>query len=546
MTSNYSFNYEGLEKLVTDLQYLIMKGGASKKFLSEKNINIINKSWKYIFLFFKLVALIIIGYLLYIILFRGYPRFFYNLLTLSFSHKEDLDKFLKEGSSKESSLFQDNLLYILNNSNGLIIIGKIINKTNDIDNLKNSIDKYVNLITNIYTNDKFFRSLKEYFIFDNVMNDNKIKSIVTNYNSKDGNSTYTLNINNYAFYNKLGEYLINIGEYETIKTNGIKKDDNYIDAEIFDTKKQYFANIKNINEIIKNITNNITAIINDNINNNYLSYILLPIYKNDLNTFCIEISGISKIDFDSIISYDIFNKNFNLSSSHYIMGEIYLSLNKGYTYNKLSNLINQIKITNNDKKYIVAYLNATENNKKELVNKLEWKNYELFIFLTLFPIFSNIYFTNNTNIKNKEQTYKGVMNTYNILGNNETDLNKFIQNLEINIPTIKQLYLSFGYLHLLLNTYKTDFTNLYNKQILGPKNFFIELIEPINNDLIVNKIGNNAKQVFSKISWDGGFKDFEIKFNTFGKQLEKVVKDTYKAFFTSQKIENPKETKTSM
>lgn len=512
--ASYDLNFQSLERFISDFQYLFAKGGASK-ILNSKNKNLINKVFGYIYLLIKLIILIILIYLIYIIIFRGYPRFIYNLLTFSFSHKEDIDKFIKE-----KNLYINKLLYILQIPDDSF---KVINKIIKIDELKALIIEYDINAKKTNKNDFYFRTIKEFFIFNQSLNNDKTQTVILNENGQQS----SVKIDHYDFYNKLSQYLISIGEYDDDK-----KSQNYIDIDMFKNNSHMYKSISIIDKNLKDIGNAILKIVNGLISTPKLAYLIIPQIE-DIDVFTKELAD-----------YYVKNKasTENLNTNHFIILEIINASSTKDYYNKLITKIPPY--TNDEKKYIVSYLNSTEIDKKTLVKKLSWDNLNLFAFLKENPLFSNIYF-NEMNM-DKKILYDEVINLYASMDDDSSKTIKdYIGQLQKNGMYIKELYMSMIYTHLLLNEYRDDLTRMYSKQIIGPVNFFHELIEPIKNDLLVNRIGNSFKQTFSQGNFDGNFKSFEVRFNTFGKQLEAVVKNTYKAFFTSQKIESPKEAKTS-
>lgn len=517
--ASYNLNFQSLERFISDFQYLFAKGGASK-ILNSKSKNFLSKITGLIISLIILIFLIILIYLIYIIIFRGYPRFIYNLLTFSFSHKEDIDNFIKE-----KNLYIDKLLYILQIPNDSF---NVINKIIKIDELKTLITEYDINAKKTNRNDFYFRSIKEFFIFNQSLSNDKTQTVILNENGQQ----LTVKIDHYNFYDKLSQYLISIGEYDKMNESGVEKSKNYIDVDIFKNNSHMYKSISIIDKNLKDIGNAVLKIVNGLISNPKLAYLIIPQIE-DIDIFTKELSD-----------YYIKNKTSteNLNTNHFIILEL---INASSTKNYYNNLITKIPpYTNDEKKYIVSYLNSTEIDKKTLIKKLSWNNLNLFVFLKENPLFSNIYFSEMN--MDKKILYDDVINLYTSMDDDSSKTIKdYIGQLQKNGMYIKELYMSLIYTHLLLNEYRDDLTRMYSKQIIGPVNFFHELIEPIKNDLLVNRIGNSFKQTFSQGNFDGNFKSFEVRFNTFGSQLQKVTKDTYKAFFTSQKIESPKEAKTS-
>lgn len=473
--------------------------------------NIIDTIWIYLYLFIKLLILLLITYIVYILIFRGYSKFLYNLGTFSFSHKENIDSFIKS-----NNILLDKLFYIYKIPD---INVKIINKIVNLNELKSTIETYDKNSKSLYDNDYYFRTIKEFYIFDKSLESNKNKIITLREKNKFcNNEDCAIQINNYDFYYKLLNYLININEYKAYDDEkGFKKSDDFMIVEIYNIKNKAYTDFKLLNKNIKDIADKVLITINDLISKSFMNYLIIPTYTN-IDVFMEELT-----------------KNKNINTNHLVLFELLSTSSYDDIGKKMPSF------TLDEKKYILHFINSNTENKNKLIEKLKWKNLELFKFLTLYPLFSNIYFSLD-NI-NKKEVYTNLRNVYNILGNNEKDLKTFIKNLNINGSYIKELYLSLIYINLALNTYRTEISNIYGKQLYNDKDFFIEMVQPITNDMIVNRIGKDAKYVFSNKGFKNNFKNFETNFNTFGKKLETIVKNTYKAFFTSNKVEKPKEVK---
>jgi hypothetical protein len=85
---------------------------------------------------------------------------------------------------------------------------------------------------------------------------------------------------------------------------------------------------------------------------------------------------------------------------------------------------------------------------------------------------------------------------------------------------------------------------MYEKQIMSDKRFFRELWLPFVDDIVKNRIGNYFKRTFSSQGMGGSYKKFNIWYKQLGKDLNRMIKATFKAFFTSTPVEKPKETET--
>lgn len=88
-----SINYQDLQRLVSDLRYILQTGGnpfnAGGSFTD--SFNKLTDTMKTLIVF---VALVVVFIIIWRFLFRGYPKLLFDIATLSFYRREDVDKFL--------------------------------------------------------------------------------------------------------------------------------------------------------------------------------------------------------------------------------------------------------------------------------------------------------------------------------------------------------------------------------------------------------------------------------------------------------------------
>lgn len=89
-----NINYEDLHRLVSDLRYILQTGG--NPFIGggsfADRFNKLTDTMKTLLVF---ILLVIVFVILWRFLFRGYPRMLFDIATLSFYRKEDVDRFLE-------------------------------------------------------------------------------------------------------------------------------------------------------------------------------------------------------------------------------------------------------------------------------------------------------------------------------------------------------------------------------------------------------------------------------------------------------------------
>lgn len=88
-----SINYQDLQRLVSDLRYILQTGGnpfqSGGGFMD--SFNKLTDTMKTLIVF---VALFVVFVIIWRFLFRGYPKLLFDIATLSFYRREDVDKFL--------------------------------------------------------------------------------------------------------------------------------------------------------------------------------------------------------------------------------------------------------------------------------------------------------------------------------------------------------------------------------------------------------------------------------------------------------------------
>lgn len=421
--------------------------------INSDNKNIIDKGLKYLFLFFKLIFLIIILYFIYNILFKGYPRFLTNLFQFKFNHKENITTHLN------NSLIEDhiNFLHEFNDQKTGIILKNIYNfdKINDIKYYITNIKQSSNVLMN---------SFEEFFIFSNIIN------------KKDDN-----------FYNILSMYLIQTGEINKYDNQNKEKSPNTLIEEVKSNKKNFVKKIDTINNQISLLSDILYNLV-DNINK-------FPVI------FFIKLEHNEKIIKELNLSWDIIKNKLPIYST-------------------------------NEDSYIKAFLNLDEKQKITFTEKMKWNNIKLFDFFREYPIFTYVYFSN---INDKKIFYYKLIETYKILYNKEKNI--------IEGYKLKEFVMTCVYLNLYLRNYRADISRIYLKQYLSADKFFEELTKPIIEDLFEEKIMKSFRKTFSKKEWDDSYVNFMKHYKNFGDTLTKHASTMFKKFFTSNKIENPKEPK---
>ena len=515
---SYNFNFSDLSRFMDDFTYLIQKGGRFNKILSTNSKNTIELIIYWVVLIIKLVLIIVAIYVIYMILFKGYPRLFVNVLMFKFSNKENLDGFLKEHDLIPKAMKE------LNNRGSVELYKKIYGSTNVLFHLQlfeEWKDKYY---FKYQYNEKYFYAFKEFYLFFN-----KLEIITPTEVSHEMNK---IKIDRPEFYEQLITYRKQLNELDT--TN---KGEDQILYEVYMREQaksnDYKAEValeaikRNLVEIGKELQN----IITESMKLPIIPYIALP----DDNT-----TNQLQNNIQDIISGKIYDApRSQLHDLTWIFVE-YLSYNKNQ-YDYLSAQLP--KYSSQEYNKIIYYLTLPGDKKAVAESRLMENNIKLFDFVKKHPIFAQIYFSNN--IISKANTYYAVMNAYsNLSNNNKTDIVKLVNDIRKNGKLFKGFLLNVSIMHLFINVYQPNLTKMYEKQIISTKRFFIELWTPFFNDIVVNRLKNRFKKTFSISSVKTSYKQFKIKWDMLGDTLKKMIVAVFKAFFTSVPIEKPQEANT--
>lgn len=542
----YKFNFNDMSRFIDDFSYLIQKGGTNKffdKIKTFKNKNIIQLIIKWVVIFFQSVLIIIVIYTLYIIIFRGYPRIFINLLTFKFSNKEKLDDFLKEknilinqfkflSSKYESCLTPYSIYQFLYGPTNLYTISQ-------------KFEQQVNQYYDKYKyDDKYNNAIKEYYLFFNKIN------IINPHDI--WNKTTKININNYDFYELLLTYRIEQNEILIANPEGGKKSEDQLIYELYKNEelKKFitYKGIFTIHTTFKEIGTEIDLMNKQFIKMPIIPYLIIPENDKSINDIITDFIKY-KIYIENKTIYTIPYSQIN-DHSWYII-EYILSINDTNQYNTF--IKNMPIYKNEDMNHIIYYINLPRKEKIVAEQRImNLKNQDFFEYVKRRPIFAHIYFSRN--IINKNVLYAKIMDTYKLLSDcdlkhikydiNQETMKKRLLNLQNNGFLMKQLVNTVGYLHLFLNIYQHDLTVMYEKQIMSNTRFLKELWTPFLNDIVINRIGNDFKKTFGKEEWNSSLTKFKKYYKILGVHLNTMIKAVFKAFFTSVPIEHPTETNT--
>lgn len=471
-SSNFKYDFKDLAKYMEDVSLLKQYGGNDIPETVMKIKQDVPK-WKsilhtilYIFLAaFTLYAL----YLVYYILFKGYPKWIVNLFSGSMSKKADMDKLIKE-----NNVLLGNFNYLLDKDTSYKSIWSVFNSVYGGDsNMYNNVlsaDNFINENYDYPYDEKYMMAFREYFLFffkiitdrvDNkclndeaslkatiasTRNDKSRKKKKNDSNSdliNTTNSNFDLYkiadvrddkeqnvkvcIHHYQFYESLVPYLISIGKLTAKhKTRNGDKNDTELIYQVFKedlnnstfqgdqvgkaSNGKYYSIISNLKEklvAVSKSANDLNKYVND-VNNNILPYLVLPSSTDDIKLVSIDYRNyIPKLS-------QIYTPNVKFSEmnelSWYLFEALYHKQNSA-SYSTLSSYVSGVASTPE----LRAYLNLSSD-KRELANrKLKMQiNNEIAEILKKCPVFCHIYFSNDPAV-NKAALYNKVMTAYNTL-----------------------------------------------------------------------------------------------------------------------------------
>jgi hypothetical protein len=527
-----------------DFLYLLQKGGRDKKILGAKgNEGTAQKIIKWVVIILKFVLIIVVIYTIYIILFKGYPRIFINLFLFKFSNKEKLDNFIKENnllithmkflSAKHPTCLPPYAMYQM-------IYGptNLSAKVNEFEQLK---DKYY---AKHKYDDKYNNAFKEFFLFYNKVNKKNSEDIWF--------KTNKIKVHYADFYESLLTYRIFLGEITVNNTErGGKKGDDELLYQLYKGEKDKgFQTHKGILAIHNNLISmgkELEAMNKQLSKKPVIPHVVIPESKKQAINVVKDITKNAKM----LEAGTLYNLPYSDMTDHgWIIAEYLTNLSQGSQYSSFAS--DMPAYTNQEQNKLIYYINLPRDQKAVAEKRVMAANKEFFEYIKKRPIFTHIYFSKA--VSNKAELYDQVMEAYKLLAECTTggaratfDANSMktrVANLQKNAYVLKRFITTVSFLHLFINVYQHNMTLMYEKQIMSDKRFFRELWLPFVDDIVKNRIGNYFKRTFSSQGMGGSYKKFNIWYKQLGKDLNRMIKATFKAFFTSTPVEKPKETET--
>jgi hypothetical protein len=470
-------NYNDLKTLVDDFRYIVQTGGnpfaVSGGGVGSASIGILTLIVSFLKSIIYLIVFLFIIYLVYIILFKGYPKILMDLLSLGFYKKSNLD-----GLFSEHKFFENHYKFLLklpSEFNGLdphTTFGKLV-KPNNIKNLMQSTETSISAY---YKNFKYTRryveAFREYFLYfykldkeykntnnkdtcskykciriwkESLYNPNfkppqcKASTIETDFVVGVNQTTSANKVDCPAdqfvieypeFYDTLLEYQIKNGSYKGgTKTKGKYRDQRLAELYYFDSvnKTNYFKRVKELNLKISALAKEVASTVKS-LNESQLSlFIIIPTiadqntkskFSEDYQKNFSKLSKSAKVTIhDPTVRYLDFNEY-----TWYVF-EVLYTMNNGLSYDALKGELTQLLSGTPYEMSLLltSYINLPQQSKQKAESTLvlnyqnidvNKKFFQTLEWINKHPIFSHIYFNTKLTDSNKSGLYKKVIDAY--------------------------------------------------------------------------------------------------------------------------------------
>ena len=575
MATPYQFNFPDMIRFFDDLKYVLQSGGVSKLFQKGAGIPDL---FNIVMIVIKLIAAVTIIYLVYIIIFGGYPRFIVSIFTGSVYHKEVMDPFIKE-----NGLVKNTVDILLENSNASTTFDKVYG-TDLGSKLKKELLELDTNIKNYYSkfksHEQYYEALREYYLyFDAIIIESdksdsyKIITTTTAITTPKGVTQVT----NKAFYVQQLGYDTNHGLYD----ESGKGDDEQL-LEVFNKDKKqnfkYFTGVANTKISFLKISDIIRKMVDIVKTNPYLSFIIIPESDKDTQAFLTDY-GTYKNDILNGTVYDLPNVSSMNKYTWYLIEYFKYKKDQKNPYDTFTEIMNKAPIVWNKEEIrtIRKYINTSSDELRKKMQgaifgrklvKLQPKlidpsrdvkeeryadnvrcNAAFFNFIEQHPIFCNIYFS-DTITNDKAKFYQKVMEAYDWLYMGGKDSKQSF----IAVDTIKDTMLgnikqhgnifvkyvnSVNVFDLYMNEYKSKIIKTYKGQNYVKSEFFNRLFTPYFEDFVNNRIKVNIMKTFSAGSWTASYNKFLIQWSKLGQLLKTLMGSIAGSFHQETNVKEP-------
>jgi hypothetical protein len=549
MSNPYEFTFSDMTRFFDDLKHVIQVGGF-KKIFKQNGGGILDTIED---LIVKMLSLIVnlakLAVILYVVwyLFNGYFRVMLNLLTISFFHKEDMDKFLRD-KGFFLNMYRELLKRPLEPyEDPYSIFEKVYGpgavqlytKVKELDeDIKRGYPEFKD-------DDQFYNAMRDFYVYYNKIDESKIvkKKINVPKLSEEPFEIETV------FYNQLLAMFINSGKYKPEKKGA---DEQLVDVYKMDeeTGFMYRSRFLNVKAKLTSISDILATLVGQIKENSYSAYMVLPENDKDVDAFKLDMKRHVKI-INTPNIYDITNKIVVNNFSWYLIEYLQYKANPNI-YNDFSAQLNTDATfynkgeINTIKKYlnVVPELKYLAENrifcrkfdKQEVMGMPEFKfsmkarkgeSYDqcsepnkFFDFVKKRPIFSHIYFSDE--VENKPELYAKVMSMYSMFSKPDADPIDLASELMKNAQHFKKLINVVTSFDLYINKQREAITKIYEDHHFPIGEFFTRLLNPYFEDFVKNRMVVHLKLTFSGKTWQRSWDDLLIKWETLGDNIKQM------------------------
>lgn len=529
----YNMNFKDMSRFMDDFFYLAQRGGRFSELVRFAPEDSMGRKIIKVFTTIATIFLIVfILWLLYVILFKGYPRFAADIGTFHFYRRQNIDSLYRDGnllvktltmlSSPPPSCLSPYSIY------------QLVYQPTNLASLLGRLDQNKTKYYSAYKyNEQYYELFREFYLYYNKVDRDRTADV--------WHKEKKLDVRYVDFYEQLLTYKVKKGD---ISTNNPEKDgkksedellfdlynkeikNNFIERQRVSTTKAVLASIgKEVDQMMKQIAD--TPII---------PYLVVPENNAIIVGVLKDWSGFSS----AIEDGSIYKVPYHQVSDY---GWCAIEFTRQRPFESI--VKNMPHFTNEDANRIAYYMNLSRKDKViaegRIMNMSTGSNKEFFDFIKKNPIFAHIYFSRKVPEGRKSVLYAKVMYAYKLMGScqPDTELPQRLANLQQNATAFKQFITNIAYLHLFINVYQSDLTNMYEQQNISVKGFWKALFVPYMTDLVVNRVGNYAKRVFGSTAMNSSYKKFGVWYKQLGKDINRTIRTVFKAFFTSSNLNEP-------
>lgn len=569
---DFNYDFQKMRRFIEDVSFILQTGGAANAVAAAggQKSDVSKKILNGIKLFFVTLAILVLLYILIKILFGGYPRLVYNILTMSFYHKVNIENLLRENDILYGN-FDVLADYVDKFScNGPYDIMEYIYRVPSKNTIgtaaklgRDLIEKYYSGLTYGKYNityryrEKYQNAFREYFLFYKTLASTEEDKKTYYFSPKNDDNFVKVVMDNNTFYVVLLTYFIKVGAINPknpkkggeISQNELIYDMNMNEKILTKSgKPTLLRQRKEMFEVIKNIAQNLVVLVRKIKESPYHHYFLLPNSETNEKAVTKDFAIVEK----QIIDWSIYQKRRSTDLNEYtwyIIEVFYFVHNiKSRTSAWRAAVRNLGSSSGYKRNLVITYLNLPQERKPRAVTRLFSSSDKPFLdMLNKFPLAAKIYYSDIPNSK-KEDMYLGVMKLYLKMMSPSCDqvafepknVERLIKNVSYYSKPYKQLINSVLLVDLYLNSYRDQLTKMLSTRYLNVENFYKELWTPHFDDFFNNRIKSYWKRIANMKYFKGEvFLRFKTVWKMIDKKLMEMNKNVWKAFKQEDTTKQP-------